>query len=71
MSEEFGLSLKPKKWGENRTKKIFLKKGEKKVGNQLILIISGICQPIEIIGEPYRNRTCNLLIKSQLLYRLS
>ena len=24
-----------------------------------------------VVGEPYRNRTCNLLIKSQLLYLLS
>ena len=32
-----------------------------------------ICQPrfLEILGEPDRDRTCDLLIKSQLLYQLS
>lgn len=33
------------------------------------LTISG--QVLEIFGEPCRIRTCDLLIKSQLLYQLS
>ena len=32
---------------------------------------SPLSQLLEIVGEPCRNRTCNLLIKSQLLYLLS
>lgn len=28
-------------------------------------------QPLDFAGGPYRNRTYNLLIKSQMLYQLS
>ena len=39
MSQEFGLSLEPKKVEKNQSKKIFLKRGGKKVGNLITLII--------------------------------
>jgi integrase len=44
-------------------------------GSQLVAKIEsgdpGVPEPPDLIGEPWRNRTSNLLIKSQLLYQLS
>lgn len=40
----------------------WLRKGGKKVGRLIILIINLPLQLIGMIGEPYRNRTYNLLI---------
>ncbi len=51
----------------SKSGKIAVKFGwPKKIGVKLLLP-----NPLFLLGEPCRDRTDNLLIKSQLLYRLS